>query len=447
MLRTTLKVHKKGELVNPPAPLRDKIIKAMTLPNPQYVEAEKHGRWTGGMPQELTFYKDTGEAINFLRGYARTVAKLLRQEKASFGIEDHRRELPPVNFKFKGELREYQKQAVNAALERDHGVLEMPTGAGKTTAALYLIAARKQPALVLVHSLELAHQWMERAGQFLGVEAGLFGNGKKEIKPLTIATHQTARKHLYELPQHFGYLVADEVHRAPALTYSEVIQAFDCRYLTGLTATGYRRDGLGRLIYLLMGDRVYQVDRSVLENTGAILKPQIVTRETGFTYSYNDDYQAMLEALTTDQVRNRQIIKDVEASRNGSGAALIVSDRKAHLHKLAGMLGTERKAILTGDLPAKKRARIVADLNQGEIDVLLSTTALISEGFDAANLDALFIASPIKFKGRLIQTVGRVLRPAPGKRARIHDYADTCQPILAAAAKARQRVFREMSIK
>lgn len=447
MLRTIFKVHKKAELVNPTAPLRDRIKKAMTLPNPEYVEAVKHGRWTGGMAQELIFYKDTGEAITFLRGYARTVAELLRQEKASFDIEDRRRELQPVHFQFKGELRDYQKQAVNAALERDHGVLEMPTGAGKTTAALYMIAARKQPALVLVHSLELAHQWIERARQFLGVDAGLFGNGKKEIKPLTIATHQTARKHLHELPRHFGYLIADEVHRAPALTYSQVIQAFDCRYLTGLTATGYRRDGLGRLIYLLMGDRAYQIDRSSLEDTGAILKPQIITRETGFTYSYADDYPAMLKALTTCPERNRQIISDVETSRNGSGAALIVSDRKAHLHMLAGMVQKGRKAILTGDLPAKERARIVADLNQGELDVLLSTTALISEGFDAANLDALFIASPIKFKGRLIQTVGRVLRPAPGKRARIYDYADTKQPILAAAAKSRQRVFREMTTK
>jgi len=446
-MRTILKVHNKAELVNPPATLLGEIQKAMTLPNPEYAEAVKHGRWTGGMPQDLMFYKDTGEAISFLRGYARTVAALLQQGNASFDIEDRRRELQPVHFQFKGELRDYQKQAVDAALERDHGVLEMPTGAGKTTAALSLIAARKQPALVLVHSLELAHQWIERARQFLGVDAGLFGNGKKEIKPLTIATHQTARKHLHELPRHFGYLIADEVHRAPALTYAEVIQAFDCRYLTGLTATGYRRDGLGRLIYLLMGDRVYQVDRGTLEKQGAILRPQVITRPTAFEYHYQNDYSAMIEALTTNRARNRLIIDDVERGINGTGAALLVSDRVRHLEILASMLNHPRQAVLTGKTPKGERARIVADLEAGKVDVLFSTTALIGEGFDAPGLDRLFLASPIKYRGKLIQAVGRILRPAPGKIARIYDYQDTRQPILAAAARVRVRVFREITTK
>ncbi len=444
-MKTILTVHKQAELCNPPEWLREKIKMACTLPNPDFVQAEKYGRYTGHLKPNLFFYEETGDTITFLRGYARHVASMLKQAGVNFIIEDRRRTLEPLNLEFKGELRPYQQQSVDAALERDHGVLEMPTGAGKTTAALYLIATRKQSALVLVHNLELAHQWIERARQFLGIEAGLFGNGRQEIRQLTIATHQTARKHLGELSRRFGLLVADEVHRAPALSYSEVIQAFDCRYLTGLTATGFRRDGLSRLIYLLMGDRVYKVDRESLERSGAIVKPEVVTRETDFTYHYNDDYQAMIEALTLDQERNEQIIKDAEASRNGSRTALIISDRKAHLRTLAGMIGTGQTEILTGDLPAKERQRIVEALSQGKIDFLLSTTSLISEGFDAAGLDRLFLACPIKFKGRLIQTVGRILRPAPGKKALIFDYQDTQQPVLAAAARARARALEEIA--
>jgi primosomal protein N' len=194
MLRTIFKVHKKAELVNPTAPLRDRIKKAMTLPNPEYVEAVKHGRWTGGMSQELIFYKDTGEAISFLRGYARTVAELLRQEKASFDIEDRRRELQPVHFQFKGELRDYQKQAVNAALERDHGVLEAATGSGKTVMAIATIAARKQPTIILVHTKELLHQWCDRIKMFLGIDPGIVGAGKLDIKHVTVAHGSNCQK-------------------------------------------------------------------------------------------------------------------------------------------------------------------------------------------------------------------------------------------------------------
>jgi superfamily II DNA or RNA helicase len=203
---------------------------------------------------------------------------------------------------------------------------------------------------------------------------------------------------------------------------------------------------LGRLIYLLTGDRVYQIDRAILERSGAIVRPELVTRKTDFEYFYNDDYAAMVTALTQDQARNRQIIMDAEASRNGAGTALIVSDRKDHLHNLAGMIGTGRAEVLTGDLPAKERQRIVEALNQGKIDFLLSTTSLISEGFDAAWLDRLFLACPIKFKGRLIQTVGRILRPSPGKQALIFDYQDMKQPVLRSQARARSKDFRKMTI-
>jgi len=59
-------------------------------------------------------------------------------------------------------------------------------------------------------------------------------------------------------------------------------------------------------------------------------------------------------------------------------------------------------------------------------------------------LSALFLATPIKYRGRVTQYVGRVLRPAPGKdRALIFDYHDEYEPVLMAAARSRQRVYDE----
>jgi superfamily II DNA or RNA helicase len=49
------------------------------------------------------------------------------------------------------------------------------------------------------------------------------------------------------------------------------------------------------------------------------------------------------------------------------------------------------------------------------VKVLVATGQLIGEGFDCKALSTLFLATPIRFDGRVIQYLGRVLRPATGK--------------------------------
>lgn len=98
-------------------------------------------------------------------------------------------------------------------------------------------------------------------------------------------------------------------------------------------------------------------------------------------------------------------------------------------------------AILTGDLPTAKRQAIVAALNDGKVMVLVATYQLISEGVDCQELSTLFLTTPIRFNGRLLQYLGRILRPAPRKaQARVFEYGDPVG-VLEHAARARARVY------
>lgn len=424
-----------------------KQLKAdLTISNPKYQDAQKYGRYPGkNLKPYLYFYQQTEESISFPRGYANQVVllcrKIMRQEAV---IIDQRQLLPPVAFSFLGKLRPYQVEAVDAVVKHDFGVLEASTGSGKTVIALAVIEKRQQPTLVLVHSKELLYQWAEKVRTFMGIEAGLVGDGHYHPKPVTIAIVNSARKHLSELLLHFGQICVDECHRVPAALFTDVVTAFNCHYAMGLSATAFRRDGLTRLIYFYLGDRIHQVDTVKLQQSGAILVPEFIQRVTKFRYLYRGNYQAMLQALTGNHERNQLIVNDIiREIAKVVGIILVVSDRVKHCEELARLLADQdiNLAVLTGRLAAGERLRLVDDIRHARIKVLISTLQLIGEGFDCPNLQILFLTTPIKFSGRLLQVVGRILRPATGKQPKVYDYVDPVN-VLKRSAEARRLLYQ-----
>ncbi|NLX18155.1 MAG: DEAD/DEAH box helicase, partial [Desulfobulbus sp.] len=351
-------------------------------------------------------------------------------------------------FSFSGELRQYQQKAVAAVLKHSFGVVEAATGSGKTVMALAVIAHRHQPTLVVVHSKELMYQWCSRIEQFLGVEAGMAGDGVFELQPVTVAIVNTARKHLDLLPARFGQIIVDECHRVPASLFTNVVAAFDCKYMLGLSATAFRReDGMTRLINIYMGDRVHTVDGRQLAASGAVVLPVFEQRLTTFVYRYQGEYARLIKALTDNEQRNRQICRDVVrlVEQGHQGTVLLVSDRVAHCHVLADLLAEKHVSVrvLTGQTPPEERALIVEHVQSGQVVVLVATLQLIGEGFDCPGLSTLVLATPIKFEGRLLQVVGRIMRPAMGKEARVIDYVDEHIPVLRRSAAIRRTVFAD----
>lgn len=437
-------------LAHLPAGVLARIRERLTFPNPAHAEAEKRGFYTGNIPREIRGWRETEGGLLVPRGATRQVVEIMRAAGLAYRVEDHRRTLAPVDFAFKGELRDFQAEAVEAMAARDFGTLSMPTGAGKTVAALALITKRRQPVLIVVHTKELLEQWQARIETFLGIpahEVGIIGNGKRKIgHKITVGLVQSLYKCASEVAPHVGHLVIDECHRTPSRTFTEAVTAFDCRYMTGLSATPWRRDGLSRLIYWYIGDKVHEVDKGALVEAGHVLAADVIWRETSFRphHDPSEEYSKMLSELTQDPARNALIAHDVaQEARNGGGVCLVLTDRKAHCETLAAFLkdwGIEA-AVLTGDLGNGARQAVVEALNAGKVKVLCATGQLIGEGFDCRDLSTLFLATPIKFNGRLLQYLGRVLRPAPGKdRAKVYDYLDPIG-VLRNAARARQREY------
>ncbi len=437
-------------LVGIDLPLEQALKERLTIENPQYNAAKRYGRWIGKkLKPLLKYYEPVPEGLRFPRGFANQ-AVLLCREFCGAGPEiiDRRRLLPEIVFTFNGELRPYQDVAVAAAAGKSFGVIEAGTGSGKTVMALALIAERRQPTLVVVHTKELLYQWQERVRSFLGVEPGQVGDGKFVLAPITIGIVNSVRNHLPALLPHFGHLVVDECHRVPANLFTEVVSHFDCHYLLGLSATAFRSDEqMTRLIYYFMGDCLHRVDREELKATGAILAPRVIRAATSFTYRYRGDYQALIKALVAHEGRNMQILGDiVGAAREDSGTVLVVSDRVEHCRFFVEKLQARgvKAELLHGSVGPEERSAIVAAVQGGEIEVLVATLQLIGEGFDCPGLSSLFLTTPISFEGRLLQVIGRILRPAANKQARVFDYIDENVPALMRSARSRSLVLSQL---
>ncbi len=441
------------QLQDIPVSLDRFLTSQLKIPNPKWLENDRMGRWNGDTPKSLSFFTRMGDGGLILpRGYMGQLVRHCRNEGIDYRMDDRRLLLPPIDFSFAGTLKPFQKTAVDAMALKHFGTLTAPTGSGKTVMAMALIAERRQPALIVVHTQDLAEQWIRRMESFLNIpeaEIGRIGGGRKKIgNQLTVALVQSLYKCADEIAPHIGFLIVDECHRCPSRTFTEAVSLFDSRYMLGLSATPWRRDNLSKLIFWHLGDVQHAIDSHQLVDSGDILEAEVIERPTEFRAHHDPTkhYSKMLAELTADDLRNRLIAQDVATEvQQTAGICLVLSDRKQHCETLKAMLTFRHKIaveVLTGDVDASRRTEILHLLAEGKIRVLIATGQLLGEGFDCPNLSSLFLTTPIRFSGRVLQYVGRVLRPAPGKKqAKIFDYVDVHVGVLKSAAAARQAVY------
>lgn len=440
-------------LTDVPAGMSEILRQNLTIQNPKWLDNRKLGRWNGSTPEFLKFYEEDGSGgLVIPRGYARQLIEMCRRNSVPYVINDMRRSLEPVNIPFKGKLREFQEKACLDVMKKDFGTLNAPTGSGKTVMGIYIAAMRRQPCLVLVHTRDLAMQWIDRIEDFTGIPSesiGFIGSGEKRTgREFTVGMVQSVYKCADEISTFVGHVIVDECHRAPSRTFTEAVSAFDSKYILGLSATLYRRDRLTKLIYWYIGACQHQVNKTGLLMRGDILEADIIVRETGFTPHHDPvtHYTKVMSELVADDARNRLIAADVALeSRSRKGVCIVLSDRKKHCEALCALLkfGHGIDAVMmTGDMSAARRKESVDRIMSGDSGVIIATGQLVGEGFDLRELSTLFLVTPVRFSGRLLQYLGRVLRPAPGKqKARVFDYVDVNVDVLVSAAMARQRVY------
>lgn len=432
---------------NMPLLISSYIEKDLTFNTPGHNYTIQSGRYVNpdSNPTFTLFLKEK-EKYWIPRGYVFFLLRNLRKSKYKVEIVDKTLTLKMKDeFNFLGILRDYQEKAKKDIIRYPLGILHANTGSGKTIIACSVIACRQQPTLIIVHSKELLYQWQDRIKDFLGVQCGLIGDGNYSIAPITVGIINSVVIHIKKLTKLFGQVINDECHKVGSVNWVYTLQEFHAKYFLGLTATPYRSDGLSGVMYAAIGPKIHTIK---IDDEGFVLKPDVYRIQTNFKYLYVGDHSDMLNAMMENTERNKLICSDINSDlKKYNENILVISDRKKHLDNLSKIILSEynlKNTILTGSTKDKIRTETVKNVRAGKIKILLATTPLIMEGFDIPNLTALFMATPLKFKGRVIQACGRILRPSkesPNKIPRIYDYRDNWVRNLRNAGLKRDRMY------
>ena len=355
-------------------------------------------------------------------------------------------------------LRDYQQDALHRWLQTRTGVLVLPTGAGKTVIGIKAIAVLDVPTLVIVPTLELVQQWKRELEHKFGIEVGTYSGEAHVLKPLTVATYDTAYLRVEELGNRFLFLVFDEVHHLPSPGYANIAEMFVAPYRLGLTATYEREDGRHEDLERLVGGKVYEIS---IDKLKGIHLAEYTTRKivTDLTEDEQKDYEDYYAVFTNFLKTKKILLKSAQdfrllVMRSGrdpkARKALLARNRARHialnsrskLEALSAILKNhygEQMIIFTEHnslvhtisreflIPAithttlkEERAEILDNFRTGKYRIIV-TSKVLEEGIDVPEASVGVILSGSGSKREYKQRLGRILRKREGKLAVLYE--------------------------
>ncbi|MSP63342.1 MAG: DEAD/DEAH box helicase [Myxococcales bacterium] len=355
-------------------------------------------------------------------------------------------------------LRPYQDAALCAwELSSRRGVVALPTGSGKTQVALAAMARTGLATLCLVPTRVLLEQWLRELARSYPGPIGCFGDGERRLGAITVATFESAYRHMDHLGNLFDLLIVDEAHHFGCGMRDEALEMSTAAARLGLTATPPRDDPTIERLAALIGPVVYEL--GIGDLAGRFLAPfDLITWSLDLGDAERTLYEAAMSEFRLVHARFRDLAPSATwpdfarwAARTPEGRRGLAGWRRARemltltdakRAALALLLARHRDARvliftadnesayaisrrylvmpLTCDIGRKERDDALARFRLGELRALVSARVL-NEGLDVPEAEVGIVVGGSLGEREHVQRVGRLLRPAPGKQALVYD--------------------------
>jgi len=364
-------------------------------------------------------------------------------------------------------LRPYQEAALSGwEMANRRGLVALPTGSGKTRVALAAAARLRVPTLVLVPTRVLLEQWLSVIGGAYCGQVGCIGDGQRNISAVTVATFESAWRHMATLGGRFGLLIVDEAHHFGSGLRDEALEMSIAPARLGLSATPPRDSVAVARLTALIGPIVYELAIGDLSGGSFLASFDVVKINVDLNQAeralyeaereiYGEAFKAYCRSHQSPTWKNFTI----EAARCAAGRRAIAAfaktrrliglteQKQALVSRLLAEHRTSRVLVFTADNEAAytiaarelimpitchigraERRDALARFGAGELRALVSAQVL-NEGIDVPTADVAIVVGGARGEREHVQRVGRLLRPAVGKRACVYELVTraTCE--------------------
>lgn len=413
----------------------------------------KQGIWDG----KTHFLKTP--SLKVPTGLLFIVEKYLKENSVPYEIIDERKK--PDSFFYLSveedkytilegiKLRDYQIDAVEEALYRGRGVLELATGSGKTEIAIAITKLLDLRTLFIVHTQDLLRQTIKRFETRMGEKVGCIGEGKFDFKSsynTVIATIQSIDRKLFEKDKKgrsilnkktgkfmreflnlFEVVFFDECHHSSAMTwYRAGMFMHEAYYRFGLSGTPLRRDVLSNMkVMAVTGPPIYERRSTELIEDGYLSNIEIKIEKSPLLYS-GRNWQEIYELGIVRSVERNSLIYAIAEKHFKEGKKVMILVRRIkHGEILENMFVTvfTPAVFLRGSDKAEYRQE-TKDLFNEKGDFILIASPIFDEGVDIPEINVLIIAAGGKSEVKTIQRIGRGLRKKKEGKLLVYDFDD-----------------------
>lgn len=343
------------------------------------------------------------------------------------------------------QARDYQVNAVHAALTNRRGVLLSCTGSGKSlmiyTFLRYLLDNKDvHRAILIVPSVSLVEQmysdFQDYGWDDLEDHVEMLYSGKKPTfkKEILISTWQSLEKEDQEFFEVYDACVVDECHQAKCSVVTRLLKLMhNAEYKIGTSGTLPTEISEQLQINSVIGNVLFELKSCELIARGYLTKLNIAAIFLKYPEAFiaeNKERTYPEEVKMVEEYPNRnKVLNFIIDHTSPMNNMLILVNHRNHLRDVETYLHEnypdKKVSIITGDVKAKVREEIRTGIEDEDGTILLATYQTMSTGVNIPKLHAIMLFSNSKSRIKVLQSIGRGLRKHNSKnKVIIYDIVD-----------------------